>query len=86
MTPPRAQPGLPRERPPAGAHPARRGADHFTIMIKIPDTLEGAILLSLIDLFLSFVIISGIGVILAALPVVNRWWKIDEAKLRRGGH
>lgn len=55
-------------------------------MITIPNTLEGAALLSLIDFILSFFIISGIGVILAVLPLVNRLWKIDEAKLRRGGH
>ena len=55
-------------------------------MITIPNTVEGALLLSLIDFILSFFIISGIGVILAVLPFVNRFWKIDEAKLRRGGH
>ena len=51
-------------------------------MIKIPDTVEGALALSIIDFMLSFVIISGIGVILAVLPIVNRWWSIDEAKLK----
>ena len=55
-------------------------------MISIPNTIEGAFVLSIIDFILSFFIISGIGVILALLPVVNRFWKIDEAKLRRGGH
>jgi len=55
-------------------------------MISIPNNVDGAILLSLIDFILSFVIISGIGVILALLPFVNRLWKVDEAKLRRGGH
>jgi hypothetical protein len=55
-------------------------------MLTIPDSVQGAFLLSLIDFFLSFVIISGIGVILAVLPFVNRFWKIDEDKLRRGGH
>jgi hypothetical protein len=53
-------------------------------MITIPDSLHGALLLSVIDFVLSFFIISGIGVILAVLPVVNRFWKIDEEKLRRG--
>lgn len=53
-------------------------------MSAIPDTLNGAILISLIDFILSFVIISGIGVILAMLPFVNRMWKIDETKLRAG--
>ena len=55
-------------------------------MITIPNTIEGAVILSIIDFLLSFFIISGIGVILAFLPLVNRLWKIDEAKLRRGGH
>ena len=38
----------------------------------IPDTLEGALILSLIDFFLSFVVISFIGVVLAGFPVLNR--------------
>ena len=54
-------------------------------MNPIPDTVEGAIAVSLIDFFLSFVIIGGIGVVLALLPIVNRFWQIDEKKLR-GGH
>lgn len=53
-------------------------------MSGIPDTLNGAILISLIDFILSFVIISAIGVVLAILPLVNRLWKIDETKLRSG--
>ena len=55
-------------------------------MITIPDSITGAVILSIIDFLLSFFIITGIGVILAVLPVVNRIWKIDEAKLRRGEH
>jgi hypothetical protein len=38
----------------------------------IPDTLEGALLLSAIDFFLSFMIIAGIGFVLALLPLLNR--------------
>lgn len=38
----------------------------------IPDTLQGALILSAIDFFLSFVIISGIGVVLALFPLMNR--------------
>ena len=53
-------------------------------MIAIPDTVQGAVTISIIDFILSFVIISGIGVLLAILPVVNRRWKIDEAKLKQG--
>ncbi|MGC4000742.1 MAG: hypothetical protein QM767_26135 [Anaeromyxobacter sp.] len=51
--------------------------------MSIPDTLQGAITISIIDFILSFVIISGIGVVLALLPLVNRW-KIDESKLKQG--
>jgi hypothetical protein len=47
-------------------------------MLAIPDTVQGAVTISIIDFILSFVIISGIGVILAVLPVVNRFWKINE--------
>jgi hypothetical protein len=38
----------------------------------IPDTLQGALILSAIDFFLSFIIISGIGVVLALFPLINR--------------
>ena len=38
----------------------------------IPDSVEGALLLSVIDFFLSFVVISGIGVVLALFPYLNR--------------
>jgi len=53
-------------------------------MTSIPDTLQGAITISIIDFILSFVIIAGIGLILTALPLVNRKWTIDEEKLRKG--
>jgi hypothetical protein len=38
----------------------------------VPDTLQGALIVSVIDFFLSFLIISGIGVILSLFPVLNR--------------
>lgn len=38
----------------------------------IPDSVQGAILLSVIDFFLSFVVISGIGGVLALFPYLNR--------------
>ena len=53
-------------------------------MTPIPDTLAGAIAISVIDFILSFVIISGIGVLLKLLPLVNRRWRIDEKKLKAG--
>lgn len=50
----------------------------------IPDTIHGAVLLSLIDFFLSFVVISGIGVVLALFPYLNRLGTVDERTLREG--
>jgi hypothetical protein len=38
----------------------------------IPDSIYGAILLSLIDFFLSFVVIAFIGFVLALFPHLNR--------------
>lgn len=38
----------------------------------VPDTLQGAIIVSVIDFFLSFIIISGIGVVLSCFPLLNR--------------
>ena len=52
----------------------------------IPDSVYGAILLSIIDFFLSFVVITGIGVVLALFPYLNRLGEVDEKKLREGGH
>ena len=49
-------------------------------MTMIPDTLEGALLLSAIDFVLSFVFISFIGVILHFFPRLN---KLGEVKERR---
>ena len=45
----------------------------------IPDTVHGAILLSLIDFFLSFVVISFIGFVLALFPYLNRTGKALQA-------
>jgi len=53
-------------------------------MITIPDSVEGAIIISIVDFILSFVIISGIGVVLALLPLVNRFWRIDDKDLKSG--
>ena len=39
----------------------------------IPDTLNGALILSVIDFFLSFFIIAGIGVVLSLFPIVGRF-------------
>jgi hypothetical protein len=55
-----------------------------SVALSIPNSVNGAVLISLIDFFLSFAIISGIGVILSILPLVNRFWNIDDNKLRNG--
>jgi hypothetical protein len=47
----------------------------------VPDTLQGAILLSLIDFFLSFVVIAAIGLVLAAFPWFVRLVKVHEKDL-----
>ncbi len=49
-------------------------------MTMIPDTLEGALLLSAIDFVLSFIFISFIGVILHFFLLLN---KLGEVKERR---
>jgi len=41
----------------------------------IQDNLHGALLISAIDFFLSFVLIGGLGVILALFPLLNRLTK-----------
>ncbi len=48
------------------------------------DTLTFAVLLSVIDFILSMVMISGIGVVLSLLPLLNRLGKLDEDSMRRG--
>ena len=44
----------------------------------IQDNVNGALLISAIDFILSFVIIGGIGVILALFPLLNRFRKHDD--------
>jgi amino acid permease len=48
------------------------------------DTLTFALLLSVIDFFLSMVMITGIGLILYLLPKLNRLGTLDEESMRRG--
>ena len=50
----------------------------------IPDTLAGAFILSAIDFFLSFIIIAGIGVVLAAFPYLNRLGDVSDEDLKSG--
>jgi hypothetical protein len=50
----------------------------------IPDTLQGAFILSAIDFFLSFIIIGGIGVVLAAFPYLNQLGEVSDQDLKSG--
>ena len=52
----------------------------------MPNSLYGAFMLSFVDFFLSMAMISGIGVVLALFPLLNRLGKIDEKALREGSH
>ena len=49
----------------------------------IQDNLNGALLISVIDFILSFVIIGGIGLILSAFPLLNKLGKLDDESLKK---
>jgi glutaconyl-CoA/methylmalonyl-CoA decarboxylase subunit gamma len=55
-------------------------------VMTMPDSLYGAVLLSVIDFFLSIAMISVIGVILALFPLLNRLGRIDDSTLRDSQH
>jgi Na+-transporting methylmalonyl-CoA/oxaloacetate decarboxylase gamma subunit len=44
----------------------------MTMNAIVPDTFQGAVILSVIDFFLSFLIISGIGFVLSMFPLLNK--------------
>jgi hypothetical protein len=50
----------------------------------VPDTLEGAIILSIVDFFLSIVIIWAISLVLHILPLVNQLGKVTDESLKGG--
>lgn len=52
--------------------------------MKMPDSLQGALILSLIDFVLSFVVIAGIGALLSLFPLLNRLGRLDDRDLRSG--
>jgi len=55
------------------------------VPMTVPDTIQGAITLSLVDFFLSIVIIWGISLVLYAFPYLNKLGKITDDHLT-GGH
>ena len=48
----------------------------------VPDTFQGAVILSVIDFFLSFLIISGIGFVLSLFPLLNKMPTCSTARRR----
>jgi len=50
----------------------------------VPDTLEGAVILSVVDFFLSIVIIYGISLVLHLFPYLNRLGNLTDEKLKSG--
>jgi uncharacterized ion transporter superfamily protein YfcC len=58
--------------------------DSTTTLVEGMNPVQAAILVSVIDFFLSFVIISGIGIVLALFPYLNRLGKVDDNHLRSG--
>jgi hypothetical protein len=55
------------------------------VPMTVPDTLEGAVILSIVDFFLSIVLIYGISFILMLFPLLNKLGSISDESLK-GGH
>jgi hypothetical protein len=55
------------------------------VPMTVPDTLEGAVILSIVDFFLSIVLIYGISFILMLFPLLNKFGSISDESLK-GGH
>jgi len=56
----------------------------YAITVTVPDTLGGAITLSVVDFFLSIVIIWAISLLLYLLPLVNKLGNVTNESLK--GH
>lgn len=54
------------------------------ITVTVPDTLGGAIALSVVDFFLSILIIWGISLLLYLMPLVNKLGNVTNESLK--GH
>jgi hypothetical protein len=55
------------------------------VPMTVPDTLEGAYILSVVDFFLSIVIIWAISLVLYLLPHLNKLGNVTDESLK-GGH
>lgn len=58
----------------------KMGKKEGSALATIPDTVEGATVLSFIDFILSFVFIGGIGAVLYLFPHLNRLGEVKEDK------
>lgn len=54
------------------------------VPMTVPDTLDGAILLSIVDFFLSIVLIWGISLVLYIFPHLNKLGNITDESLTNG--
>ena len=52
----------------------------------VPDSLYGAVVLSCVDFFLSIVMITGVGFVLAAFPLLNKLGKLDDETIKNSSH
>jgi len=55
------------------------------VPMTVPDTMNGALILSLVDYLLSFAIIWAISLVLYLFPYLNKLGKITDESLK-GGH
>ena len=55
------------------------------VPMTVPDTLEGAVILSIVDFFLSIVFIWAISLVLYIFPHINKLGKLTDEELK-GGH
>jgi hypothetical protein len=52
----------------------------------VPDSMYGAVILSIIDFILSMVMITAIGVVLYLFPLLNKLGKLDDQTIRQSSH
>jgi len=55
------------------------------VPMTVPDTMQGAIILSIVDFFLSIVFIWAISLVLYIFPHINKLGKLTDEELK-GGH
>jgi len=54
------------------------------VSMTVPDTLEGAYILSIVDFFLSIVIIWAISLVLYLFPLLNKLGNVTDESLKDG--